>query len=80
MENNTKKKLNTFDISGVYWVMLDLLKMYDTETLGLKLTDQQYLLYIEQLKLKYISELNTNVSSTQLDLEEEIRKIKAQIL
>lgn len=81
MNNNEKikQKLATFEVRGVYWMAVDLLRLFDEE-MGMiteDVDDEWYLFYVRKLKERYERELIVDKSNVkQIDLEDSIKEIK----
>lgn len=81
MNNNEKikQKLATFEVRGVWWVLVDALRMFDEEMgmITTEVDDEWYLFYIRKLKERYERELIINKPNVkQIDLEDSIKEIK----
>lgn len=83
--HRTKKKLAIFGEEGSFQLMIDLLRLFDTELNGLSTTselkDEYYLYYVNLLKFRYtkeISETGEEPEVKQTDLEELIKEIKKE--
>lgn len=77
-KNQIQQILSIFEQPGSYWLMVDLLKLYDEEVFGSILEEDQYLLYINKLKYRLEQQLATYSipQVIQKTLEQEIEELK----
>ena len=70
-----KVYLGHFEREGMYQVMVDLLRSFDSDHFGASANDEYYLNYVRRLKYNYEKEIKQE-NVVQRDLEDLINEIK----